>query len=140
MKATGITNPDFISTCAVMILLAHGFILTAMLWGGAVAFLIDRQGDGRGDGAARLLRPVVLRVHPLGHAHGRDLPALATRVDAALSLGGRLPLVRAADSGVGEDEGVRRKPYRVRNVTATRRLASETAVTVVSTPTRKAPN
>ena len=26
-----------------MILLAHGFILTAMLWGGAVAFLIDRK-------------------------------------------------------------------------------------------------
>lgn len=43
MKATGLTNPDFISTCAVMIVLAHGFILTAMLWGGAVAFLIDRR-------------------------------------------------------------------------------------------------
>ncbi len=43
MKATGLTNPDFISTCAVMVLLAHGFILTAMLWGGAVAFLIDRR-------------------------------------------------------------------------------------------------
>ena len=43
MKATGIGNPDFIRTCAVMILLAHGFILTAMLWGGAVAFLIDRR-------------------------------------------------------------------------------------------------
>jgi AGZA family xanthine/uracil permease-like MFS transporter len=43
MKATGIANPDFISTCAVMILLAHGFILTAMLWGAAVAFLIDRR-------------------------------------------------------------------------------------------------
>jgi AGZA family xanthine/uracil permease-like MFS transporter len=43
MKATGLTNPDFISTCAVMILLAHGFILTAMLWGGSVAFLIDRR-------------------------------------------------------------------------------------------------
>ena len=43
MKATGITNPDFIATCAVMILLAHGFILTAMLWGGAVAFMIDRR-------------------------------------------------------------------------------------------------
>ncbi len=26
-----------------MVLLAHGFILTAMLWGGAVAFLIDRK-------------------------------------------------------------------------------------------------
>jgi adenine/guanine/hypoxanthine permease len=43
MKATGIGNPDFISTCAVMLLLAHGFILTAMLWGGAVAFMIDRR-------------------------------------------------------------------------------------------------
>jgi hypothetical protein len=43
MKATGIGNPDFIRTCAVMILLAHGFILTAMLWGGVVAFLIDRR-------------------------------------------------------------------------------------------------
>ncbi|HEV8217267.1 MAG TPA: hypothetical protein VGP95_15570, partial [Gemmatimonadaceae bacterium] len=43
MKATGLTNPDFISVCGVMLLLAHGFILTAMLWGGAVAFLIDRR-------------------------------------------------------------------------------------------------
>jgi AGZA family xanthine/uracil permease-like MFS transporter len=43
MKATGLTNPDFISVCGVMLLLAHGFILTAMLWGGATAFLIDRR-------------------------------------------------------------------------------------------------
>jgi AGZA family xanthine/uracil permease-like MFS transporter len=43
LKATGLTNPDFIKTCAVMILLAHGFILSAMLWGGAVAFMIDRK-------------------------------------------------------------------------------------------------
>ena len=43
MKATGIMNPDFIGTVGVMVLLAHGFILTAMLWGGAVAFMIDRQ-------------------------------------------------------------------------------------------------
>jgi AGZA family xanthine/uracil permease-like MFS transporter len=43
MKATGIANADFIATCAVMVMLAHGFILTAMLWGGAVAFLIDRR-------------------------------------------------------------------------------------------------
>ncbi len=43
MKTTGLTNPDFISTVGVMVLLAHGFILTAMLWGGAVAFLIDRR-------------------------------------------------------------------------------------------------
>jgi AGZA family xanthine/uracil permease-like MFS transporter len=43
MKATGLTNPDFIGTVGVMVLLAHGFILTAMLWGGAAAFLIDRR-------------------------------------------------------------------------------------------------
>jgi AGZA family xanthine/uracil permease-like MFS transporter len=43
MKATGILNPDFIGTVGVMVLLAHGFILTAMLWGGAIAFLIDRK-------------------------------------------------------------------------------------------------
>jgi AGZA family xanthine/uracil permease-like MFS transporter len=43
MKATGIMNPDFIGTVGVMVLLAHGFILTAMLWGGAVAFMIDRR-------------------------------------------------------------------------------------------------
>ncbi len=43
MKATGLMNPDFIKTCGVMVLLAHGFILTAMLWGGAVAFMIDRR-------------------------------------------------------------------------------------------------
>lgn len=43
LEATGLTNPEFIKTCAVVVLLAHGFILSAMLWGGAVAFLIDRR-------------------------------------------------------------------------------------------------
>jgi AGZA family xanthine/uracil permease-like MFS transporter len=43
MKATGLTNPGFVQLCGVMIMLANGFILTAMLWGGAVAFLIDRK-------------------------------------------------------------------------------------------------
>ena len=42
-QATGITNLAFIRTCGVMIMLANGFILTALLWGSAVAFLIDRQ-------------------------------------------------------------------------------------------------
>jgi AGZA family xanthine/uracil permease-like MFS transporter len=42
-SATGIMNPAFIRTCGVMIMLANGFILTALLWGSAVAFLIDRQ-------------------------------------------------------------------------------------------------
>jgi adenine/guanine/hypoxanthine permease len=43
LKATGITNPGFVQLCGVMIMLANGFILTAMLWGGALAFLIDRK-------------------------------------------------------------------------------------------------
>ena len=43
MKATGLTNPGFVQLCGVMIMLANGFILTAMLWGGAVAFLVDRR-------------------------------------------------------------------------------------------------
>lgn len=42
-RASGITNPAFIHTCGVMIMLANGFILTALLWGSAAAFLIDRQ-------------------------------------------------------------------------------------------------
>jgi adenine/guanine/hypoxanthine permease len=43
MQVTGITNPAFIQTVGVMIMLASGFIVTAMLWGAAVAFLTDRQ-------------------------------------------------------------------------------------------------
>jgi adenine/guanine/hypoxanthine permease len=43
LAATGLANPAFVQTCGVMIMLANGFILTAMLWGGALAFLIDRQ-------------------------------------------------------------------------------------------------
>ena len=42
-QATGISNLAFIRTCGVMIMLANGFILTALLWGSAAAFLIDRQ-------------------------------------------------------------------------------------------------
>jgi AGZA family xanthine/uracil permease-like MFS transporter len=43
MQTTGLTNPAFISTVGVMIMLASGFIVTAMLWGAAVAFITDRQ-------------------------------------------------------------------------------------------------
>ena len=43
LAATGLTNPTFIQTCAVMVVLAHGFFLTAMMWGGALAYLIDRR-------------------------------------------------------------------------------------------------
>jgi AGZA family xanthine/uracil permease-like MFS transporter len=43
MAATGLTNPAFVQTVGVMIMLASGFIITAMLWGAAVAFLTDRR-------------------------------------------------------------------------------------------------
>jgi AGZA family xanthine/uracil permease-like MFS transporter len=43
MLATGLTNPAFVQTVGVMIMLASGFIVTAMLWGAAVAFITDRQ-------------------------------------------------------------------------------------------------
>jgi adenine/guanine/hypoxanthine permease len=43
MQATGLTNPAFVQTVGVMVMLASGFIVTAMLWGAAVAFLTDRQ-------------------------------------------------------------------------------------------------
>jgi AGZA family xanthine/uracil permease-like MFS transporter len=43
MTATGITNPAFIQTVGVMVMLASGFIVTAMLWGATLAFLIDRR-------------------------------------------------------------------------------------------------
>jgi AGZA family xanthine/uracil permease-like MFS transporter len=36
-------NPAFVQTCAVMVMLGNGFILTALLWGGGLAFLIDRK-------------------------------------------------------------------------------------------------
>jgi AGZA family xanthine/uracil permease-like MFS transporter len=75
MKATGLANPDFISTCGVMILLAHGFILTAMLWGGAVAFLIDRR---MGAAAATLAACAVLAffgfIHSVTPSGGIYLP------------------------------------------------------------------
>ena len=76
MKATGLTNPDFIGTVGVMVLLAHGFILTAMLWGGAVAFLIDHRITAAAGARCRVRGARVLRLHPLRHADRRDLSAL----------------------------------------------------------------
>jgi adenine/guanine/hypoxanthine permease len=35
--------PDFVATSGVFVMVAHGFILTGMLWGGALAFLADRK-------------------------------------------------------------------------------------------------
>jgi len=52
LATTGLTNPAFVQTIGVMIMLAAGFIVTAMLWGAAVAFLTDRR---LGAAAASLL-------------------------------------------------------------------------------------
>lgn len=75
MKVTGLANPDFVRTCGVMVMLAHGFILTAMLWGGAVAFLIDRR---IGAAAATLVACAALAffgfIHSVTAAGGIYLP------------------------------------------------------------------
>ncbi|HYV95814.1 MAG TPA: hypothetical protein VE967_00010, partial [Gemmatimonadaceae bacterium] len=65
MKSTGLTNPAFIQTCAVMVMLANGFIITAMLWGGVVAFLIDRAA---GRAAVLLLIAALFSVVGLMHS------------------------------------------------------------------------
>jgi AGZA family xanthine/uracil permease-like MFS transporter len=36
-------SPDFVGVAGVFVMLAHGFILTGMLWGGILAFLADRK-------------------------------------------------------------------------------------------------
>jgi AGZA family xanthine/uracil permease-like MFS transporter len=36
-------SPDFVATAGVIVMLAHGFILTGMLWGGGLAYLADRK-------------------------------------------------------------------------------------------------
>ena len=43
MTATGLTSAPFINLVAVMIQLANGFFLIAMLWAAWLAFLIDRR-------------------------------------------------------------------------------------------------
>jgi AGZA family xanthine/uracil permease-like MFS transporter len=43
LSATGLTNTEFVRTAGVMVMLANGFIITAMVWGGAAAHLIDRN-------------------------------------------------------------------------------------------------
>jgi AGZA family xanthine/uracil permease-like MFS transporter len=46
MQRSGLTNPGFIQTAGVLVMLANGFIVTAMLWGGMLAHLIDRNTRG----------------------------------------------------------------------------------------------
>ena len=109
MKATGLTNPDFISTCAVMVLLAHGFILTAMLWGGAVAFLIDRRVVAAAAALMRVRGARVVRVHPFGDAGGRRVPAVEHGERRCRTTGRRRTRCSRYDSGAVEDESVSRE-------------------------------
>ena len=64
MQATGLTNPAFIQTVGVMIMLASGFIVTAMLWGAAVAFIIDRNA-----GAASITLLICAALSLFGFIH-----------------------------------------------------------------------
>ena len=106
MKATGITNPDFIGTVrrdgpARARIHSHGHAV------GRRGRVSDRSQDCRGGGDARGVRgPRVVRVHPLDHADRRDLSAVDDRIDAALSLVGGLPRLRGAHSPAGENGGV----------------------------------
>ena len=43
IAATKLTNPAFVQTAGVMVMLANGFIISAMLWGGAATHLIERS-------------------------------------------------------------------------------------------------
>lgn len=36
-------GPDFVAVAGIFVMMANGFILTGMLWGGALAFLADRK-------------------------------------------------------------------------------------------------
>ena len=89
----------FADNFGVFVMLAHGFILTAMLWGAFLAFLIDhRFARLRGD-AGHLLGPLAVRRHPLRPADRRHLPALErgpARVGRAVPLGRRLCPGRAS--------------------------------------------
>ncbi len=83
----------FAENFGVFVVLAHGFILTAMLWGAALAFLIDRRMRAT---AVTLGAAAVLSLFGLIHSvlpDGRDLRALEpgpARLADAVPLGGRL--------------------------------------------------
>jgi AGZA family xanthine/uracil permease-like MFS transporter len=83
--------PGFAEGFGVFVLLAHGFILTAMLWGAALAFLIDRR---TGAAAAVLAIAAVLTLFGLIHS---VLPTGGVYWPWSAALGGsRLPLHWAA--------------------------------------------
>ena len=105
----------FADNFGVFVMLANGFILTAMFWGAFLAFLIDHRFAAVLGDARHLLRPVVLRRHPFRPADGRDLPALErgpARVGGAVPLGGRLCPGRDDDRGAGRHPALRGRARR----------------------------
>jgi AGZA family xanthine/uracil permease-like MFS transporter len=81
----------FADNFGVFLMLAHGFILTAMLWGAFLAFLIDHRFVAVLGDPGHLLRAVLVRRDPFGLADGRHLPALEP---VPAGLGGAVPLGR----------------------------------------------
>ena len=83
--------PGFAENFGVFVVLAHGFILTAMLWGAALAFLIDRRIGATavtlGVAAALSLFGLIHSVLPTGGIYVPWSPAL---------LGSRVPYHWAA--------------------------------------------
>jgi AGZA family xanthine/uracil permease-like MFS transporter len=83
--------PGFAENFGVFIVLAHGFILTAMLWGAALAFLIDRR---IGAAAVTLAAAAFLSLFGLIHS---VLPTGGIYVPwSAALLGSRIPYHWAA--------------------------------------------
>ena len=81
----------FAAQAGVFVTLAHGFILTGMLWGAALAFLIDRR---IGAAVAALLSTAALSVFGLVHS---VLPSGGIYLPWSAELGGsRVPLHWAA--------------------------------------------
>ena len=94
-----------------MVLLAHGFILTAMLWGGAVAFLIDRRIAAA---ATTLAACAVLAffgfIHSVMPTGGIYLPWTVGSRRCRTTGRWRTSLFALTDRRALEDEGLSREP------------------------------
>ena len=98
---------SFAENFGVFVMLAHGFILTAMLWGAFLAFLIDHRFGATAATLGICSALVAVRRHPLRAADGWDLPALER---GPAGVGGAAPLGRRLCPGRGHDRGPGRDP------------------------------
>ena len=112
MQSAGLTNPAFVRLCGVVLMLANGFIITAMIWGGAATHVIDRNARAAAvllaSGAVLSLVGIMHSILPTGGLYwpwnaGSLLPyhwaAAYAAVAAMLWIAGR----RKTDAG-GADE------------------------------------